>query len=101
MSAQPFESPRPAPIERTAKAVLAALPPQRAAEFKREWTAALDRAREDMDLAPLQEVVNGYWGVASAAASPNAAEATEQARRFLAGHDIAVVPASEVFARLR
>jgi Family of unknown function (DUF6247) len=101
MSAQPFESPRPATIERTPKAVLAALPPQRAAEFKRDWNTALDKAREDMDLAPLQEVVDSYWGVASAAASPNAAEATEQARRFVAGHDIGVVPASEVFARLR
>jgi uncharacterized protein DUF6247 len=100
MSAQPVQSPRPAPIERTAKAVVKALPPHRAAEFKRDWNAALDKAREEMDLAPLQEVIDSYWGVASAAASPYAAEATEQARRFVAGHDIGVVPAEDVFARL-
>jgi hypothetical protein len=70
-------------------------------EFKQKWDAALDQAHVDMDLRPLLGLVDEYWGIASAAASPYAAEATEQGRRFLAGQDIGVVPAAEVFAGLR
>ena len=88
-------------IPREARAVRAALPLEQAEQFQQEWNAALDQAKEDMDLDGLYErltvLTGALWGVASAWHSPNAAEVTEQGRRWQAGEDMDTISAEEVF----
>jgi hypothetical protein len=107
MSAQPHESlPRQsAPVPRDAASVYAALPADRAANFRAELDAALDQARADLDLAALtarlDQIVREYWAVASAASSPRAFQAEEDSRRWRAGEEIDVIPAEQVLQPVR
>jgi hypothetical protein len=85
--------------------VYAALPADRAANFRAELDAALDQARADLDLAALtarlDQIVREYWAVASAASSPRAFQAEEDSRRWRAGEEIDVIPAEQVLQPVR
>lgn len=92
-------------IPREGPAVLAALPSQSAAEFLAAWNALLDQARDKPDLEDLTErlkkLVGGYWAVASAWASPRAAEITEEGRCWAAGDDRDSISLTEVLGRVQ
>jgi Family of unknown function (DUF6247) len=56
------------------RAVLAELAPHDLVEFEAEFRCALAQADDDFDLAPVQAVVNRWWGRASAEIHPPTAE---------------------------
>jgi hypothetical protein len=55
-------------IERSGPAIRAALAeasPRECAQFEAEFAAALERASAEMDLAPAEDVLDRWWGVAA------------------------------------
>lgn len=60
-------------IERSGPAIraaLAELAPDECAEFEAELRAALSRAGIDFDLAPVERVLDRWWGIATIRANP-------------------------------
>jgi hypothetical protein len=60
-------------IERSGPAVraaLARLSPQECAQFEAEFTKATARAGAEYDLAPAQQVLDRWWGIAVIRANP-------------------------------
>lgn len=86
MTAQPHGPHRtPAEIrasirdDRSPRAIRAALPPEDQGAFDREYREALDKAKETYDLAPVQRVVDAWWGTAVLKADPDEYEETIRA----------------------
>lgn len=68
-------------VERSGPAIrdaLRATSPDECAVFESEFRAALDQARSELDLAPVQQVLDRWWGIAAIRANP--LEAHEQAQ---------------------
>ena len=60
-------------IERSGPAIRAALAqasPDECAQFETEFAAALDQASAQMDLAPADEVLDRWWGIAAIRVNP-------------------------------
>jgi hypothetical protein len=75
-------------IERSGPAIRAALAeasPSECAQFEAELAAALARASAELDLAPADEVLDRWWGVAAIRANPLAEAEREQLTRARAG----------------
>jgi hypothetical protein len=75
-------------IERSGPAIRAALAeasPSEYAQFAAELAAALARASAELDLAPADEVLDRWWGVAAIRANPLTEAEREQLARARAG----------------
>ncbi|GAA4934970.1 hypothetical protein EV188_11225 [Actinomycetospora succinea] len=60
-------------VERSGPAIRAALAkhrPEEGAAFEAEFREALDRARDTFDLAPVEAVLDRWWGIAAIRANP-------------------------------
>jgi hypothetical protein len=78
-------------VERSAPAILQVLrdvAPAEAAQFEGEFRDALQQAAGAFDLAPVNRVVNRWWGIAYLRLNPPTAEEREAARRLRAGDDV-------------
>ncbi len=75
-------------IERSAPAIRAALAqhaPDEQGRFESEFRDAATRAAETVDLAPLEAVLDRWWGVAAMAANPLTDEERDLVARAKAG----------------
>ncbi|WP_063628948.1 DUF6247 family protein [Amycolatopsis taiwanensis] len=88
-------------MERPGAEVRAALIPEEAVEFERDWRAALARAGETLDLSEVLETLESWRLVAQLTAATGAEAHRAMYRRAaarLAGEDI---PADEPLARTK
>lgn len=69
------------------RAVLAELAPDECAEFETEFREALARAETDFDLAPVEAVLDRWWGAAAIAANPLSDHEHDQVARARAGDE--------------
>lgn len=75
-------------IERSGPAIRAALAevsPRECAQFEAELAAALAQASAELDLAPADEVLDRWWGIAAIRANPLTAAEREQLDRARGG----------------
>jgi hypothetical protein len=75
-------------IERSGPAIRAALAevsPSECAQFEAELAAALARASAELDLAPADEVLDRWWGIAVIRANPLTEAERAQLARARAG----------------
>lgn len=75
-------------IERSGPAIRAALgevSPDECAQFEAELAAALAQASAELDLAPAQEVLDRWWGIAAIRANPLTTAEREQVARARGG----------------
>ncbi|MGH3719751.1 MAG: DUF6247 family protein [Pseudonocardiaceae bacterium] len=75
-------------IERSGSAIRAALAeyaPAECARFEAEFQQAAARALETFDVAPLDEMLDQWWGIAAIRANPLSAQEQEQVARAKAG----------------
>ncbi len=75
-------------IERSGPAIRAALAeasPDECAQFEAEFAAALDQASAQMDLAPADEVLDRWWGIAAIRINPLTDAERDQVARARAG----------------
>jgi Family of unknown function (DUF6247) len=75
-------------IERSGPAIRAALAETSASEcaqFEAELTAALQRATTELDLAPAEQVLDRWWGIAAIRTNPLTEAEREQLTRARAG----------------
>ena len=75
-------------IERSGPAVRAALAeasPEECVQFEAEFAAALAQASAEMDLAPADEVLDRWWGIAVIRANPLTEAEREQVTRARGG----------------
>lgn len=75
-------------IERSGPAIratLAEVSPSECARFEHELAAALERATAELDLAPADEVLDRWWGIAAIRANPLDADERARLARARAG----------------
>ena len=78
-------------VERSPSAILQVLrdvAPAEAGSFEVDFHDALQQASATFDLAPLNRVVNRWWGIAHLRLNPPTAEEREAVRRLRAGEDV-------------
>lgn len=77
-------------IERTGPAIHLALAETAPAErdrFEAEFRAALTRAQTDFDLAPIEALLDRWWGIATIRANPLTETERDQVARARAGDE--------------
>lgn len=75
-------------IERSGPAIRAALAevsPDECAQFEAELASALEQASAELDLAPADEVLDRWWGIAAIRTNPLSEAEREQVARARAG----------------
>ena len=75
-------------IERSGPAIraaLAELAPDECAQFETEFQQAAERAGQTFDLAPLEALVDRWWGIAAIRANPLSEQEQAQVDRARAG----------------
>ncbi|WP_433259398.1 DUF6247 family protein (plasmid) [Streptosporangium sp. CA-135522] len=102
MTAQPH-GPDPTPtLERTPKAIRAALAPQHVETFDREYRAAMAQATEELDLAPALDFVERWWPIAVLCARGEYQRVVEVAAGIAgSGQNLATIGWDAIEARLR
>lgn len=91
-------------IERSGPAIraaLAELAPGECAEFEAEVRAALARADSDLDLAPIERVLNRWWGIATIRANPLSDAERDQVARARSGDETGWIVRDEDGTRTR
>ncbi|GAB3727132.1 DUF6247 family protein [Nocardiopsis nanhaiensis] len=83
------------------KAIRAALLPEEAGDFDREFRRVMNEARESLDIAPVNECLDRWWHVAMSSRDPEAhRHMLDVAARAERGEPVSTVPWPELKSRL-
>jgi Family of unknown function (DUF6247) len=74
-------------VERSPGAIRAALGPGECAQFEAEFREAAARSGDQLDLAPIDRVLDRWWGVAAIRSNPLSDEERALVARAHAGDD--------------